>query len=263
MITVIIPTFNAAPYIKDTILSVINQTFTQWSMIIVDDHSTDNTWEIINQFCHADSRIKAIQLKKNFGRPAGPRNIGLSHAKTPWVAFLDADDIWHPQKLAIQLDVAKKNQYDLVCSQMTDFTSEPPAPTPIQQGNISCRNITFFDQLTKNRIPTSSVIIKKNVAIQLNGFEESPIYRAIEDYDLWLKISIDNYKVGKCSATLVYYRILTNSISRNKKTHVKKVFWLIYHTLATRRPYLLPIYPYFLLTYILLSIYYRLIMKTL
>ena len=263
MITVIIPTFNAAHYIKDTIQSVIDQTFKEWSMIIIDDHSTDDTWEIINQFCHTDSRIKAIQLKENFGRPAGPRNIGLSHAKTPWVAFLDADDIWHPQKLAIQLDFAKKNQYDLICSQMTDFTGEPPTPTLIQQENISCKKITFFDQLTKNRIPTSSVIIKKNVAIKFNGFKESPIFRAIEDYDLWLKKAADNYRIGKCCTTLVYYRILTNSISRNKKTHVKKVFWLIYHTLATKRRYLLPLYPYFLLTYILLSIYYRLIMKAL
>lgn len=264
MITVIIPTFNAAPYIADTILSVINQTYNNWSILIIDDHSTDNTWEIICDFCNSDQRIKAIQLEKNSGRPAGPRNLGLKHAKTPWIAFLDADDVWHPQKLAIQLDLAEKNHYDLVCSQMIDFTTLVPESTLIQQEEISSTTISFIDQLSKNRIPTSSVIVKKNVILELNGFDESPEYKAIEDYDLWLRMSAaNNYKMGKCQTPLVYYRVLANSISRNKKNHVKKVFGLIYHTLRTKRPYLLPLFPYFLLTYVLFSIYYRLIMKRL
>lgn len=264
MITVIIPTFNAAPYIADTILSVINQTYKKWSILIIDDHSTDNTWEIISKFCNSDKRIKAIRLEKNFGRPAGPRNIGLAHAETPWIAFLDADDVWHPQKLAIQLDLAEKNEYDLVCSQMIDFTKQIPKSTLMQQESILCRNISFFNQLSKNRIPTSSVLVKKRLILEFNGFKESPKYKAIEDYDLWLRIlASNNYKIGKCSNTLVYYRIVNNSISRNKKNHIKKVFWLIYQTIKNNRPHLLPLYPYFLLSYILLSIYYRLIMRTL
>lgn len=263
MITVIIPTFNAAAYIRSTIESVRKQTYTSWSLIIVDDHSTDDTWEIIRFYCELDSRISAIRLAENFGRPAGPRNIGAKAARTEWLAFLDADDIWHKDKLSIQLDQAKKFDLDLICSRMADFTGALPSSDTDILSIPECERIGFLKEISKNRVPTSSVLVKRSTLFSFGGFNEDPRYKAIEDYDLWLRMSAANVKIGKCKLTLLNYRVLPNSISRNKRNHFKKVAWLIFSTLKIQRPLLIPLYPFLIFSYITYSVYYRLISKSL
>lgn len=97
LISIITPIFNGEKYILETIQSVLDQTYTNWEMMIVDNKSTDNSIEVIKTVC--DDRIKIIHLEYNSGGPARPRNVGLDNAKGEYIAFLDADDVWLPASL--------------------------------------------------------------------------------------------------------------------------------------------------------------------
>ena len=112
LVSIITPTFNCEKFIAETILSVQAQTYQDWELLIVDDCSTDKTVEIISSFQEKDSRIKYFYNTTNKGS-AISRNIALQNAKGKWIAFLDSDDLWHPEKLEKQIEFMKKNNYHL------------------------------------------------------------------------------------------------------------------------------------------------------
>lgn len=110
LVSIITPSFNSAEYISKTIQSVLLQTYDDWEMIIVDDCSTDNSVNIINDFVSIDSRIKLIQLQKNSGA-AVARNTGIQYAQGRFIAFLDSDDSWNDRKLEKQVHFMLANDY--------------------------------------------------------------------------------------------------------------------------------------------------------
>lgn len=110
LITIITPTYNCGKYISETIDSVISQSYTDWEMLIIDDCSTDDTKEIVTGYSRKDSRIKYYRLEKNSGA-AVARNYALSMARGRWIAFLDSDDIWLPDKLERQTGFMVSNGY--------------------------------------------------------------------------------------------------------------------------------------------------------
>ena len=109
-VSIITPTFNSERFIAETILSVQAQTYKDWEMIIVDDCSTDRTAEIVASFQEKDSRIKYFHNATNKGS-AFSRNLALQNAKGKWIAFLDSDDLWHPEKLEKQIEFMTKNNF--------------------------------------------------------------------------------------------------------------------------------------------------------
>ena len=106
MFSIIVPMYNVEKYIEECIQSVVNQTYSNWELIIVDDCSTDNTDEVVNQYL-TDERIHYIKNDTNSGA-AVSRNRALREAKGKWIAFLDSDDLWHPEKLEKQINYSKK-----------------------------------------------------------------------------------------------------------------------------------------------------------
>ena len=110
LVSIIMPSWNTEKYIAETIQSVIDQTYTNWELLIVDDCSSDNTDEIVTSF--KDDRIKYYHNKKNLGA-ALTRNKALREAQGEWIAFLDSDDLWMPEKLEHQIGFMKKNNYTL------------------------------------------------------------------------------------------------------------------------------------------------------
>lgn len=110
LVSIITPNWNCAKFVRDTIKSVQNQTYTNWEMIIVDDCSTDESETIIKSFLTEDNRIKFIRNEKNSGA-AISRNYALREAKGKWIAFLDSDDLWTPDKLEKQLKFMVENGY--------------------------------------------------------------------------------------------------------------------------------------------------------
>lgn len=215
LISIITPIFNGEKYILETIQSVLNQTYTNWEMIIVDNKSTDDSIKTIKTIC--DERIIIISLEYNSGGPARPRNIGLDNAKGEYIAFLDADDVWDRNKLKNQILFLKENNIEFTssdCILIDDGNNE------IQLGLLSrfyskfTKKKSLCDVMKNNFILTSSVLIEKNL---LKKFNEDKNYIAVEDFDMWLDVLVNNDNTYKYqNKKLIQYRILEGSISNRK-----------------------------------------------
>ena len=107
LVSIITPTFNAEKYIRETLHSVVNQSYQNWEMILIDDASTDQTVKVINDFAEKDVRFKLLKLSKNCGNGFA-RNAALEKATGKYIAFLDADDLWFPLKLEKQIQFLKQ-----------------------------------------------------------------------------------------------------------------------------------------------------------
>lgn len=221
-VSVVIPSYNAASLIGKTIQSVTDQTFSDWEIIVVDDCSTDETKYVVEALAREDDRIKLKTLDQNFGGPAGPRNVGVGLARGDFVAFLDADDIWHPKKLEIQLQALNETQADFACSQMRDFTDEESIKVDDVE-NFSLEFISFQQQSVRARIPTSSVIARRDL-LSAHPFNEDISYKAVEDYHCWLRLLQNTKNCVKIEIPLLYYRKIEGQISGSKLYMLRKVF---------------------------------------
>ena len=213
-ISVIIGAYNVEEYIGDTIKSVINQTYTNFELIIVDDASTDRTGQIAKDYSNIDDRIRCVTMQKNSGCPAPPRNKGISEARSGLVAFLDADDLWKKHKLEDQLSVMKAYPDFALVYSMAQYT-----------GNVSLENkfnvipmpkqaaLNQKDLEDNNPITASSVMARTALIKELGGFDEDPRMKAIEDYDLWFRISSAG-KIAFIPRLHVLYRVHRAGISK-------------------------------------------------
>lgn len=202
----IIPAYNAEKYIGATIESCLAQESVGCEVIVVDDGSDDNTLAVVRSF---GNRVRIV-CQKNAG-PAAARNHGASLAKGDVLAFLDADDLWLPEKLSHQ-SAKLLEGYDLVYSNrlnMGEIGDLPLVQSEVQEmpeGDI------WQDLLLGNFITTSSVVIRKELFARMGGF--SLDLPPCEDWDLWLRCA-ERVRVGFCPTPLVQYRLHAAGISRN------------------------------------------------
>ena len=123
-ISVVIPSYNAENVIGRTIESVLSQSYANWELLVIDDGSTDSTRDVVRGFSESDARINLIALDKNHGAPAAPRNIGVRESQGMWIAFLDSDDIWHPEKLELQLSIVNERKVGFCATSSVSFISD-------------------------------------------------------------------------------------------------------------------------------------------
>ncbi len=182
-IDVIIPTFNRAKTLKRAIDSVLNQTYMDFHLYIIDDGSTDDTTELLLEY----SGLKNLSVHKQENRGvSAARNLGIKLSSNPWIAFLDSDDEWLPEKLQKQMDVIleKKSAVLIHGEELWVRNGKRINPKKIHKkfgGEI------FERCLPLCLISPSAVIIKRDVLLEVNNFDENFI--VCEDYDLWLKIT--------------------------------------------------------------------------
>lgn len=218
LVSIITPAYKAAGYIPQTIRSVLDQTYPNWEMIIVDDCSPDNTAEVIRLASAEDPRIHLVQLEKN-GGPASARNAGLEQARGRWIAFLDSDDLWMPTKLESSLAFAAKDNIGFLHTgyrritldgKLTGEYIKPPAL-------LSYKNL-----LGNTAIATSTVMIDKD---QCGEFRMHKAY--YDDFVCWLEITKRGIMAHGLDMDLMRYRVVPNSVSRNK---IKSAFevWKTY-----------------------------------
>lgn len=215
LVSVIIPTFNAEKYISDTIISVQNQSYQNWEIILVDDASTDETKTIIAPFL-ADRRIQFYPLGKNSGTGVA-RNFGVSKAAGKYIAFLDADDLWKPEKLEKQIDFLKKNNlpftfsfYDCIDEQGKSLNKRVEAPL-----NLSYLQL-FFCNYVGNLTGIYDVDYFGKIAISS--------IRKRQDWMHWLTI-LKKIKTAKpVPESLAIYRIRENSLSTSKTALIQYNF---------------------------------------
>ncbi len=183
LISVIIPTFNRAEFLKISISSVLNQTFKEFELLIIDDGSTDNTKEIIKSF--NDDRIKYIYYNQNKG-PSYARNTGIKLAQSNFIAFLDSDDKWKNEKLEIQYKSMLKNSNYLLSHTEEIWYKNGKILNPKkihkkQQGDV------FQQSLRLCAISMSTVMVKKELFKIVGLFDENLL--VCEDYDMWLRVT--------------------------------------------------------------------------
>ena len=181
-ISVIIPTFNRANFLKKAIESVLSQTYQGFELIVVDDGSTDNTYEIVSEFKNNIVYIK----QKNIGA-ASARNTGIKRAKNKFLAFLDSDDCWDKEKLAIQIDEMQKNPSYLVSH--TQETWYRNGVLLNQKKKHKKYHGYIFDKcLPLCAVGMSTVMIKRELFERVGKFDEN--FPCCEDYDFWLRVSV-------------------------------------------------------------------------
>ena len=210
-VTTIIPAYNCERYIKEAIKSVLSQSYGDIELIVVDDNSTDKTGEIIRSF---GPRIKCIHNPTN-GGPSIARNLGIKQASGEYIAFLDHDDIWMPDKIEKQIEIFnKKKDVALVYSNSYNINI-----MGLERG-------TFFDTIKPHRgfvlerllldnfIPTSSVVIRKDIVDEIGLLNEH--FLISQDYDLYLRIA-EKHKIDFLNLPLFKRRVYQGSASSDKR----------------------------------------------
>ncbi len=211
IVSVIIPTFNTEQYIAEAIESVLNQSYQDYEVIVVDDGSTDDTPSVLDAYL---DRIRYF-YKQN-GGPASARNLGIRHAQGEYIAFLDADDLWFPHKLETQLKVFEDSPgIGLVHSSRIYFDDRNREPERIRARAEQYNSEDAFPYLfLRNFIGNSTVIVRKTCFEEVGLFDESPEFLGTEDYDMWLRISY-RYPIGYVSTPLSKYRVREGQLSKN------------------------------------------------
>ena len=217
LVSVIMPSYNTAEYISESIASVREQTYTDWELIIVDDCSTDNTDEIVKPFL-SDKRIKYMKNETN-GGAAVSRNRALREAKGKWIAFLDSDDQWHPEKLEKQIGFMKKNGYKFTYTDYQIQLNGVWLPYIYTGPNVvnrrKMRNYCYFSTIT--------VMYDR----EFIGIIQIEPIRKNNDYAVWLKIieKAPCYRLNEC---LSYYIKHDGSISSGKKWKLIKYHYIMW-----------------------------------
>ena len=173
-IDIVMPNYNSAKYLSDTIESVLSQTFKNWKLIIVDDHSDLETQEILKKY-ESHENINIIWLEEN-KRAAYCRNLAMKKSKSEYIAFLDSDDIWYENKLTIQLDYIKK--YNLVCSLSNKIDEK--GLMIYEESTVSDQLIDLSALVMRNKIVHSSVVVHKNLFLSIM-FDEDKLLNGLEN----------------------------------------------------------------------------------
>ena len=209
-VSVVIPAYNARESIDQTLKSIRAQRSPVLETIVVDDGSTDGTGNYVKQHY---PWVNVMEVTN--GGPSQARNIGVNAAHGHFVALLDADDVWHPQKTEVQLRIADQTNAGLVASDWIRHENFPSIPQTLPLSVISYR-----DMLVLNRFQTSTVMIKRSLYQELGGFDSS--VDGAEDWDLWLRAAAVS-RVVKIDWPLVQYR--------DVETGYSKDLWRLYSTM--------------------------------
>lgn len=208
LVSVIMPAYNAEAFIAEAIRSVIQQTYQNWELLVIDDASTDSTLKIIQKYSEKDKRIKIFKNSDNQGTHKA-RNKGIKAAEGDFIAFLDADDQWKPEKLLKQLEILSSDNIS-ACFSSYDLISE--------NGQFLEKRVEALPVLTYEKL------LKANYVGNLTGIYSvkdlgkiyCPNIRKRQDWALWLKVIEEGGPMEGIQDSLAIYRVRKNSISTNK-----------------------------------------------
>ena len=222
LVSIITPAYNSERFIAETIMSVQNQTYQNWEMIVVDDCSTDKTAEIILSIQKKDARIRYIRNESNRGA-AFSRNIALQNAKGKWITFLDSDDIWHPEKLERQIGFMIKNNYHF------SYTNYCEIDEHSKETGILVSGIKVIDK-NKMRCYCWPGCLTVMYDTEFVGLMQTVDININEEYALWIEIA----KKTNCyllNENLAKYRRHSNSLTSKSYFSLIKWHYLMFRKL--------------------------------
>ena len=218
MISVIIPAYNNEEYLIKAVESVLNQTYLDYEIIIIDDCSTDNTLSCANDLAARDIRIHVVSNPENIG-VVQSRNKGFNIAKGDYIAFLDSDDIWMPDKLEKQIDLMNSLSLDLC---YTAYALINANGNIIGKTSYVPESTSLSQMLRKNVIGCSSVVLRKHITDTVKMREGY----AHEDYVMWLELLQSGVRAGGINEPLMLYRKTDQGRSFNKMKAAKGRFYI-------------------------------------
>lgn len=224
LFSVVITSYNSSKYIKKTLISLLNQSFKNFEVVLVDDGSTDNTISIVKKFKQQKKlKIKIIELLHK-GSPARSRNVGILNSKGKYICFLDADDLFLKNKLFELNKTIKFNNLDVYYHNVI---------LKHKKSNLICKNINkknpFKDLIfNENKIVLSSSCVKKSFLIKKKiKFNENKKLISVEDYDFWLQIASFEGSFLLINKILGIYNLNETSISKNRSFHFLNTMYLL------------------------------------
>lgn len=219
LVSIITPVYNSEAYLNDCINSVINQTYDNWELILVDDHSKDNSLNMLNDYAQLDSRIKVFQTVTN-GGPVKARNLGIEKSTGTYIAFLDSDDLWYDNKLALQIRFMADKQYAISYSNYDVIDEKGTFLKTLSQPDSA-----NYNKLIRSNYMGCLTVIYNADILGKRYFISSE--QGAEDFILWLSILKEGYTAYNVGISLAKYRIVQSSRSRNK-IYVAKGQWYVY-----------------------------------
>ena len=212
-VSIVIPAYNVAPYIGETLRSVFAQTFADFEVIVINDGSPD-TMDLERELGPYIDRLNYLK-QENRGASAA-RNAGLRVARGEFVAFLDADDLWLPNYLEAQTRFIRERDCDLVCADAEVFsdsaTQKETYMESLMADSPSTGDVTFLDLLgAEQNLITSGVVARRTAVLEVGLFDES--LRNAQDFDLWLRLAQRGARMAYQRRVLLRYRSRTNSLS--------------------------------------------------
>lgn len=215
LVSIVTPVYNAERFIGSTIRSVMAQTYTRWEMLLIDDCSADNSAHIIQELAEKDERIKYFRLPQN-GGAAVARNEAIQRATGEYLAFLDSDDLWEPEKLQEQVTLADSNEPFVFTAIKTVNEQEE-----IIKDYVWIPETTDYRHLLRQTvIATSSVMLHRPTI----GTFTMPLRRSGQDYATWLMLLRRVKRARGIQKALTTYRVSSNSLSSKKLDSIKQVF---------------------------------------
>lgn len=209
-ISIITPAYNSEKFLGQTINSVLWQTYKNWEMIIVDDKSTDSTYEVAKKYAEKDSRIKVIQAEENGGAGAA-RNIAMDHASGKYYAFIDADDLWVPERLEKQIKFMKDNDYAITYSSFILIDEEG---NPKNKGYTKAVKELDYKSFMKNTQVSMDALI---IDVSKTGRPPMPKERGVrEDFEMHVALLKKGFKYNGLDEILSFYRVRDGQSSSNK-----------------------------------------------
>lgn len=227
LVSTIIPAFNAESYIGDAIESALAQSHCEQEVIVVDDGSTDRTLEIAERFV---GRVRI--LHQSHGGPYTARNLGVSMAKGDWIALLDADDLWEPDKLEKQLELAD-SESDVIYTDRRNFGVSDHVDEIQSDGVRLFDGDVFAPLLLGNFITLSSAMIRRSVFTAIGGFSTES--RGIQDWDLWLRLSEAGRRFRLVPEALTRYRWHESQMSMDLPARALERVSVVQRALQTSR----------------------------
>jgi teichuronic acid biosynthesis glycosyltransferase TuaG len=218
LVSIITPLYNSSKFIEECIASVLSQTYQNWEMIMVDDKSTDDTIEVVRKITNGDVRFTLIELEENIGSGLA-RNKAIAAAKGRYIAFLDSDDMWLPNKLKTQIEFMNSNNlaFTYTSYDLLNYKN-------INIGTFKTKSLITYSELLKTNCIGCSTVIYDTKFLGKRYFNE---LRTRQDYVLWLSILKEVKYTKGISEPLGIYRIRKESISSNKRSAILQV-WYVY-----------------------------------